>query len=342
MTSLNSGSIFEKVLYENTHERKKNIFRAPHDKTNPYALISNRLLRDKNLRHSERGLMCQILSWTDYHFLCINALVKNSREGRDAIRGMIDRLIDAGYIRKFQLKDMQGQFSKVVYQVFEHSTGEVIAELDMSGMSENEAQEDSPQLELLIEIDEEKDVMNVQNFESVNQSADGKSVSGKHDTKNNDDLSNTIYNNNSAVSHENGKAESGRVELLKRWHLQIDDPNFKARLSIAGMQTFIVNQQQLDGFLIDFNQGHFKYANVNESQRIKNFVVYLIGIKNTPAQYAKHIARLRAIGVNIAMPTKPKKERAQQAKNCNPFEVKEGQNVAVQPAFKQSLEDLGF
>ncbi|OTG87850.1 hypothetical protein [Acinetobacter sp. ANC 3813] len=338
MTSLINGSIIEKMLSDGTPDRHKNIFRAPHDKTNPYTLISNRMLRDKNLRHSERGLLCQILSWTDYHFLCINALVKFSKEGRDAIRGMIDRLIAAGYIRKFQQKDVQGQFSRVVYQVYEQSTGEVLAELDMAGMKGKEEQEDSPQLSLAIDGDS---AVSDQNNGNVNQSANGKPVSGKPDTKNNYDSRNTNIHSNSEVSAEDKKPEAGRVDLLKRWHLQMDNPDFKARLCMAGMQTFLVSQQQLDNFLIDFNQGHEKYGNVSESQRIKNFVVYLIGIKNTPAQYAKHVARLRALGVYMQMPAKAQ-SKPKPAKSMNPFDVKPAENFQVDSVFQQTLEDEGF
>lgn len=340
MTSLQTGSIFEKILSESSSERKKNIFRAPHDKTNPYTLISNRMLRDKNLRHSERGLLCQILSWTDYHFLCINALVKNSREGRDAIRAMIDRLIIAGYIRMFQIKDEQGQFGKVVYQVYEHSTGEVLAELDMAGIQGDESPSESPQLELQInELMEESGMKT----ESVNQAADGKSVSGKHDTKNNCNERNTNLNSNNGGLAENKSSEAGRIELLKRWHIKIDDPEFQSRLCMAGMQTFIVSQEQLDNFLIDFNQGHYKYGQIRNSQRIKNFVVYLIGLKNTPAQYAKHVARLRALGVYLALPEK-RKTAAQPVRqqNCNPFSVVHEAPEQVSADLMKSFEDLGF
>lgn len=347
MTSLSNALHMEAVL-DGALEKPKMIFRARHDKENPYSLISNRLLRDTTIKHSDRGLMCQLLSWSDYHRLCIQAIVKKSIEGRDAIRGMIDRLVQAGYIRMIQHKAQNGQFDSVTYHIYEQSSGAVVADLDLSGIVDNGLAESSPQLDLFgFECDEMQN--NDENSGNVNQSANGKTVSGKHDTNNNYDSRNTIFSSNTAVNENSGKQES-LGDLLKKWRVSIDDPMFKAKLGMAGLTTFIVNQEQLDRFLIDFNQQHDKYKNVSDSKRLHNFTVYLIRLKSTRVEYAKHAARMKALGVDISVPKKQfQSEKAaaaqqriqKQQQGCNPFEVpKDAAPVAVSSGFFQSLGDF--
>lgn len=344
MTSLSNTAIMEAVLSESVLEKTKNIFRAPHDRENPYTLITNKLLRDTTIKHSDRGLMCQLLSWSDYHKLCIQAIVKKSIEGRDAIRGMLDRLIQAGYIRMIQNKSQNGQFDTMTYQIFEQSTGVVVADLDLSGIAEDGLAEPSPQLDLFAFESEE---MNQKN-ENVNQAANGKAESGKPETNNNYDLRNTIFSSNTAENENSGNQEKNTLgDLLRKWHISIDDPMFKAKIAMAGLSTFIINQDQLDRFLIDFNQQHDKYKNISESKRLHNFAVYLIRVKNTKAEYAKHVARLRALGLDISMPqNNQKSERKTQVQQriqkqqtgCNPFEVVDHGPVEVSQDFLDKLE----
>ncbi len=216
MTSLANASIFQEMVGTSCAVKQKNIFRTTHDRENPYTLITNKLLRDTTIKHSDRGLMCQLLSWSDFHNLCIQAIVKKSLEGRDAIRGSIDRLIQAGYIRMVQLKNELGQFDRTVYQIFEQSTGHVVADLDLSGIDENNDVEYSPQLNLFGEEDVECVVTEDRNLDQNLQAVDGFSVSGKHDTNNNYELRNTESNSNKGKSLKEileSKAEKTKAEL---------------------------------------------------------------------------------------------------------------------------------
>lgn len=355
MTSLASADIFNAVLSSSTPEKEKNIFRASHDRQNPYTLVTNKLLRDTTIKHSDRGLMCQLLSWSDHHRLCIQAVVKKSVEGRDAIRGMIDRLITAGYIRMIQSKSSNGQFDTVTYQIYEQSLGVVVADLDLDGIAGDV--QSSPQMDLFgfDGLDE-----NAVKIESVNSTADGKAVSGKCDTNNNYVPRNTILSSNKAneTMIENSSNQNNQDQqldqgtLLRKWHLQLDNPQLQYKLVTSGLSTFLVSQDQLNRFLIDFNQQHEKYKHLPEHKRLHNFIVYLNRLKYTKQEYAKHIARLRALGVDIPMPVtktasakqKDLNQRIQrQQSGCNPFPVNAGVSEPIQPADENYLKSLeGF
>lgn len=342
MTSIANASIFEEMVCTPERVKEKNIYRAPHDRENPYTLITNKLLRDTTIKHSDRGLMCQLLSWSDFHNLCIQAVVKKSVEGRDAIRGMIDRLITAGYIRMIQTKDSQGQFDKVTYQIFEQSTGAVVADLDLAGMLNNTEFEQSPQLDLFcVDVDNvENDMKN----ENMNQPATGFSVSGKAETNNNYDSRNTNLSNN-GQSENSGNQKENIAEILNKWPLQIEDNDFRSRASMAGIYHRLQNQEQLNRYLIDFNQQHEKYKHLNHTQRVKNFVVYLVQVFGTVKEHNKHVARMKALGfaISFASSANPSKKQNQRIQNhqtgCNPFEVQEPQTpIVLSEAFQAEIE----
>lgn len=352
MTSIANAAIFSQMAGQIEREKRKNIHRAPHDRENPYTLITNKLLRDSSIKHSDRGLMCQLLSWSDFHNLCIQAVVKKSLEGRDAIRGMIDRLIEAGYIRMVQQKSSNGQFDTVTYQIFEQSTGKVVADLDLSGMLNNEEFEDSPQLDLFTEeLEEINAVKNDQNNQNVKPTTDGFSVSGKGETNNNYDSRNTESNSNkgkSLVEILEGKTEKSTAELLKTWYMDIQDPMLQANIQRAGLGTFLNSQDQLNRYLIDFNQQHEKYKHLNHTQRLKNFTVYILGIKNTRQGQMQHALRMQALGIQVAMPTfanknKPSKtsDRIQtQQTGCNPFQVQDQIPFDIGADYQAAIEDF--
>ncbi|MDR6630450.1 hypothetical protein J2X86_002505 [Acinetobacter lwoffii] len=354
MTSLNTA-IFEGMVENLEREKRKNIHRAAHNRENPYTVITNKLLRDTSIKHSDRGLMCQLLSWSDHHNLCIQAIVKKSVEGRDAIRGMVDRLVTAGYIRMTQIKGQNGQFDRMNYQIFEESTGVVVADLDLSGILQDGDHEESPQLNLFgEEILEGNAVVNDQNIPDAELTADGFSVSGKHDTNKYCDSRSTIFNNNptgesvTSMLESKGveikKTEKTKAELLNTWYLQINDSMLQANLGRAGLGAYLTSQEQLDNFLIDFNQQHDKYKNINHTQRLKNFTVYLLGIKSTRKEHIKHVLRMQALGFNIPLPTyakKPTKQSAavQTAQTLpNTFAVQEAAPFELSADYQASIE----
>lgn len=352
MTSLANTALFSEVLSNPKSEQYKNIFRAEHSRENPYTLISNRLLRDTSIRHNDRGILCQLLSWSDMHRLCIEALVKKSVEGRDAVRSSIDRLIKSGYIIMNRIKNGIGQFDTVTYTIFEVPQGAPKAELDLSGIVEDDG--GWSQLELFNDgegniVCQSNNAVKVEEVKSVNQSTDGLSVYGKADTNNNYNKINTKISNNSDAEItplKDGKVDQGA--LLKRFSLKIDDPHLKAKIGMAGLSTFLTNQEQLDRFLIDFNQQHNTYGHLNHSKRIHNFVGYLVNMKSKPHFYKMHVTRMKALGLNLSMPDYSKKPQGsnqkqtrmeQQRSGCNPFEVvQQTEPVVITNDYLASLE----
>lgn len=314
------------------HQKTKNIYRAVHGKENPYTVISNKLLRDNTIKLADIGLLAQILSWSDYHNICIKALTKKCLEGREAIRNSLDRLIQAGYIRMVQTRSSDGTFDKVIYQVYEDKASALKNALDMTGTGV-EQQEDTLQMDLFGD-------------ENMQDTAIGFSDNGKVETnKYLDSRSNENNNNNPPVETKNLEQPKTKADLLKVWHKDLNDPVLKGRLGIAGLLNWLVSQEQLDQYLIDFNQQHERYKHLTENQRLNNFLSYLNKIRYSKHEYFKHLARLRAHGFNVNMPQQQKKpknnEKLQAAiQGVNPFEVKQDQGIEVDQSWLDDLKDF--
>jgi hypothetical protein len=78
------------------------IERCPHDKENPYAIISRDLIRDKNISPECRWLLIYLLS-NDGKWVVKTKQLRNHLEGfmgRDKILSVIKEAIDAGYMKR--------------------------------------------------------------------------------------------------------------------------------------------------------------------------------------------------------------------------------------------------
>jgi len=84
-----------------------------------YTIMSNHHLRDKNLSYSARGLLSFLLSLPDSWDYSFNGLVAISKEGKDAIRSILNELKEAKYIKISQHRDEKGRF-KANYDVYEY------------------------------------------------------------------------------------------------------------------------------------------------------------------------------------------------------------------------------
>ena len=84
-----------------------------------YTIMSNHHLRDQNLSHSARGLLSFLLSLPENWDYSFNGLVAISKEGKDAVRSMINELKEAKYIKISQYRDEKGWF-KSKYDVYEY------------------------------------------------------------------------------------------------------------------------------------------------------------------------------------------------------------------------------
>jgi hypothetical protein len=65
--------------------------------TQEFVIVHNRVARDKRLRRADRGLLIEILSLPRDTRITFAKLLECGPEGRDAVRGMIKRLVAAGY-----------------------------------------------------------------------------------------------------------------------------------------------------------------------------------------------------------------------------------------------------
>jgi len=84
-----------------------------------YTIMSNHHLRDQSLSHSARGLLSFLLSLPNNWDYSFNGLVAISKEGKDAVRRMINELKEAKYIKISQYRDEKGYF-QYKYNVYEY------------------------------------------------------------------------------------------------------------------------------------------------------------------------------------------------------------------------------
>lgn len=284
---------------------ERTIFRAEHSKDNPYTVISNKLLRDPNIKRSDKGLLVELLSWGDKHRVCVQALVNRGKEGRDAIQGMLNRLDDAGYIKKTQIKNSDGTFGKVVYQIFESAqNGKIMAVIEDGQSCENEAAKLLEQAQLGFDFEAQID-------DSKDETVNGFSVDGKPLTNKYNNLrSNLIFN-------KRGGDVADQKELLERFHLKLDDPIVAGRIKMSGLGLLVQTQKQLDTFLLDFNINHDQYKKISDHQRLNNFIKFLLKIHHSQTGQRAHVARLKALGSTVH--NNNRKPTPSKTKNFNRF-----------------------
>ena len=88
------------------------------EKDDSFTVVTNNILRNKNLSMSAKGLLCTIFSlppeW-DYSF---NGLVAICKEGKAAVRNAINELKDSKYIKISQSRNEKGyyQYKYTVYR----------------------------------------------------------------------------------------------------------------------------------------------------------------------------------------------------------------------------------
>lgn len=287
----------------------RTVFRAEHNKENPYTVISNKLLRDHSIKRSDKGLLVELLSWSDKHRVCIQALIKKGKEGRDAIQGMLSRLESAGYIKRTQIKNSDGTFGKVTYQIFESPLDDVVVATieDIKGELPGN---DSNCTEAQLGFDFEHGAQ-----QEMKTTVNGFSDNGKHDTNNYNDLRSNLNSSNGAGELQ----KPSEQEIIDRFPLKYEGI-IQARLAMAGLSGMISSQKQLDKYLLDFNINHFQYKRLNQNQRLNNFIHFLAKIHASPAGQRSHNARLRAVGYVFDKPntqSKSKKDFSRYVINTN-------------------------
>ena len=83
-----------------------------------YTIMSNHHLRDRNLSHAARGLLSFMLSVPDNWDYSFNGLATISKEGKSAIRTLINELKELKYIKISQSRNEKGYF-QYNYDVYE-------------------------------------------------------------------------------------------------------------------------------------------------------------------------------------------------------------------------------
>lgn len=90
-------------------DEKTFIHRCPHDKENPYAMISRDLIRDESLSMSCRWMLIYLLSQSGEWKISVKQIWNHCKRhrggGRDSVRGWIGEAVEAGYMKREEYKN---------------------------------------------------------------------------------------------------------------------------------------------------------------------------------------------------------------------------------------------
>lgn len=81
-----------------------------------FVLVNQCIMHDKSLKMFDRGLLITLMSLPDNWNFTINGLASIVSDGRDAIRGGLERLQEKGYLVKEQLRE-NGKFSDICIRI---------------------------------------------------------------------------------------------------------------------------------------------------------------------------------------------------------------------------------
>lgn len=97
------------------------IIKADHESRGHFVILDTRAARDPRLSFRARGLHTYLMTQHETWEIRLGQLVKDSKEGREAIRVTIRELEAAGYIERRQTKAADGTFSSTEMILFEIS-----------------------------------------------------------------------------------------------------------------------------------------------------------------------------------------------------------------------------
>lgn len=84
-----------------------------------FTCIDNHLFNDNTLSMKAKGLLAQILSLPDDWKYSVNGLASLFSDGRDAVNGAINELIEHGYITRTKITNEFGVFDGYQYDIYE-------------------------------------------------------------------------------------------------------------------------------------------------------------------------------------------------------------------------------
>lgn len=96
------------------------VFRV--EKNKNYTVMSNTHLRDKDLSLKAKGLLSLMLSLPDDWDYTLRGLAAINKESINTISGIVNELIDHGYIIRQQIRGNAGRFGDIDYIIFESPT----------------------------------------------------------------------------------------------------------------------------------------------------------------------------------------------------------------------------
>ena len=85
-----------------------------------FVIVSRNIAEDKLLKLIDRGLLLTLLSLPDKWDFSIRGLTKILPEGKAAIQSSLERLIEAGYVKRTQMRNERGKFGDIQIEVFDH------------------------------------------------------------------------------------------------------------------------------------------------------------------------------------------------------------------------------
>ena len=84
-----------------------------------YTIVSQNIMRDRNLSLTERGMLLTLLSLPDNWNLTIKGLCQILPDGKDRVSKTLNSLIEKGYITREQNRDGGGKFNSTNLEVHE-------------------------------------------------------------------------------------------------------------------------------------------------------------------------------------------------------------------------------
>ena len=88
-----------------------------------YTVVSQNIMRDRNLSLTERGMLLTLLSLPDSWHLTIKGLCQILPDGKDKVSKTLNSLIEKGYITREQSRSDGGKFDSTILEVHESPAG---------------------------------------------------------------------------------------------------------------------------------------------------------------------------------------------------------------------------
>jgi hypothetical protein len=108
----------EKAEYK-IEDRPPTIFRTVKNKDNPYVMIDQRPILNKELSWKAKGILCYLMSRPDGWECNLVDLSKRSNDGLSSVKAGVKELQEAGHIKMNRTRTENGQLGTVLWEVYE-------------------------------------------------------------------------------------------------------------------------------------------------------------------------------------------------------------------------------